>query len=254
MEVTTKWMADKQLLGELEKDDALKNSDTRLANFYNEQVSKASFKFMKFNMLSEQLNDENILSDIVSYNNIVNQMEQFNNAVIAEIGAESITKLANQYQIKDLRNQFESLTTNEISELESLAKMCPMIGGEGVYKARSLYSYFNPLSDYDDNSICSSYGLNKTENGFVTYNASNEHFKLYPNPANDYLIVEYDLNKKDQAEILMYDMVGKLILKYELSNSAKNMKLNISNVSRGNYIVKYMKNNLQIEQYKIQIQ
>jgi hypothetical protein len=63
---------------------------------------------------------------------------------------------------------------------------------------------------------------------------------LYPNPANDVLNIELNI-KKGEATILVYDLMGRVVLQ-QLANASKAIKLNISALSPGQYIVKVNSN------------
>jgi PKD repeat protein len=86
-------------------------------------------------------------------------------------------------------------------------------------------------------------GCSKMANTFVTVNVcdvgieeiTNAHFKLYPNPANDFLMLELkDMSHEKAVEV--YDMRGKLML--SLPVTAAIVKLDVSGFSSGIYLVK----------------
>ena len=58
--------------------------------------------------------------------------------------------------------------------------------------------------------------------------------KVYPNPASDYLIIE--LEQSVNADILVYDINGKLVIKDKL-NDEQQKQLDFSFLNTGNYIL-----------------
>ncbi len=58
--------------------------------------------------------------------------------------------------------------------------------------------------------------------------------KVYPNPAKDYINVDFDANNFNQAEIELYDMQGRLVKKTKLTTQKGN-RVDISSLKAGNY-------------------
>ena len=58
--------------------------------------------------------------------------------------------------------------------------------------------------------------------------------KVYPNPASDYLIIE--LEQSVNADILVYDINGKLVIKDKL-NDEQQKQLDFSFLNQGNYLL-----------------
>jgi len=77
---------------------------------------------------------------------------------------------------------------------------------------------------------------------FGTKNSSNTetqdinliHISLYPNPANDYLIIK---NCKENTPVIIYDILGKPVFK-KISTSTK-LELSVSNWATGIYVLKH---------------
>jgi len=63
--------------------------------------------------------------------------------------------------------------------------------------------------------------------------------KVYPNPANDNLQVQAD----DMQELLIFDMQGKLIAKYQIQEASNHFTIDISGLSSGNYMLKTISKN-----------
>jgi hypothetical protein len=66
----------------------------------------------------------------------------------------------------------------------------------------------------------------------ITYEVS-----IYPNPANNNLTISYQLPQTSaKAEIALYDLSGKKIISYICNTLARNLELDISELSAGSYI------------------
>ena len=73
------------------------------------------------------------------------------------------------------------------------------------------------------------------ENPFVK---SNNQLKIYPNLSATFVNIE--LNGEwinENAYIILYDLLGKPISKYDINNWEKNIQLNITNITKGIYLV-----------------
>jgi len=64
---------------------------------------------------------------------------------------------------------------------------------------------------------------------------------IYPNPADDHITVEYAmLDKGDNVSVSIYDMQGKLIKTVKSDNQIDVLNINISDLQRGTYNVKFV--------------
>lgn len=84
---------------------------------------------------------------------------------------------------------------------------------------------------------------NSHENSF-DYN----NIIVFPNPADNHIIIETNLISKSQVHCRIYDLNGRLIEKFEIIDLSH--IVNLENYSAGTYIVKIY-NNAQSLQYKI---
>jgi hypothetical protein len=129
-----------------------------------------------------------------------------------------------------------------------------MVKGTAVYKARTLWTNFNPMAQYYDRLTCVQ---NATANKGGAYNEivnldslyetqMNESMKaleeyrnyivddlisIYPNPTTDYIIVENATELVGEFRLL--NSLGEVILTENLNNNKQTIKLN--NLSNGIY-------------------
>jgi hypothetical protein len=92
---------------------------------------------------------------------------------------------------------------------------------------------------YDEFTIIKPDGSNPAPTGTENNNAIISDPRVYPNPANDYLQVEYRLQTEAETEISLFDYNGKELFSEKIkSYSGENRKLfNISDLAPANYIV-----------------
>jgi hypothetical protein len=70
---------------------------------------------------------------------------------------------------------------------------------------------------------------------------------LYPNPVQNILQISSEvLTENDQASIELFDIMGKLVLKEQLSYSEGSWKLDVKQLTAGVYYVRFTLNNSHI--------
>ena len=87
----------------------------------------------------------------------------------------------------------------------------------------------------------------------INTNQINYPVKIFPNPANEYINVECSNYKGEYIEIIIYNNLGQIIHN-EKYTSKTNSIINISNYSKGLYLVKIMVDDKTIETKRIVIQ
>jgi hypothetical protein len=64
---------------------------------------------------------------------------------------------------------------------------------------------------------------------------------IYPNPANDYVKVEYAmLENDDNVTVNIIDMQGKVLKTVKSDNQVDVLRINVSDLSSGNYNVQFV--------------
>ena len=135
----------------------------------------------------------------------------------------------------------------EQSRLEYIANLCPFIGGEATYLSRGLIHLYNDDIMYDDENACSStsyaYRLANTNsshsilcNNKVDAIIKNvEQIKVYPIPADDYLIIEYP--KSTISKYILKDMFGRIVLQSKVENDSQKSIVNITLLNAAEYLL-----------------
>ena len=114
-----------------------------------------------------------------------------------------------------------------------------------VSSSGDFYSNGNVIMDYTLGEIVVETHTNSTtiltqgfHQGILKVNTSVENIdiktKVYPNPTTNFLIVE--LEKNVNADILVYDINGKLVIKDRLNNEQQK-QLDFSFLKQGNYLL-----------------
>ncbi len=81
----------------------------------------------------------------------------------------------------------------------------------------------NPFSDQDqsDSTSINFYELQK--------------LKLYPNPASNYLFIEYDIIFVKEAKLQIYNSIGAVVYTKSLEEKQDNFKISVSDYKNGLY-------------------
>lgn len=65
----------------------------------------------------------------------------------------------------------------------------------------------------------------------------------YPNPANDMVSFNYNINGAQQPRLELYNTLGQCVKTFELTSSAGKLNVNVNNIPAGIYICKLTANN-----------
>lgn len=161
-------------------------------------------------------------------------------------------QIVNDAYLRYSRYGIDSLTQEDYGNIAMLALQCPLVGGTAVYKARMLYSIYQPSISYDDLEICNNAGLYKGGKGlFDDENALlaqqsvdfySNSLKVYPNPTSGLLTLEYSIANTDKAEVVITDVFGKLVKRVLLTGNKKST-VDIGALPAAVYFYRYLVNN-----------
>lgn len=62
-----------------------------------------------------------------------------------------------------------------------------------------------------------------------------QSLKLYPNPANDFLFIDYEIVYLKEAKIKIYDSIGAVVYTSELKEKSDKLKVSVSEFENGLY-------------------
>lgn len=256
------WIDRYKLYLELDTDSLLLNSSPELQYFYNTN-STQTIGDIKY--AAEKIA---ILYD--STTNSTNESLRYAEA----IAANSLISSANDWEMNEKKvndvllfmydHAIDSIPLYMKEDMQYLAASCPFVEGTAVYRARTIYSLWEPNAIFDDRLICIQ-GQNKNQDNSnfnidsliegqiaeanvktassitnanpiktkrVNLNDLSE-IKIYPNPASTYIIVEY--NCESDGELILYNYIGQEILKTSLEKGNRKVQMQITDVANGIY-------------------
>ena len=120
-------------------------------------------------------------------------------------------------------------------------------GIEGESKIR--YVFFD--MNIPDDSVSVIVYYNATASGVIDnyYNCSISN--AYPNPANSFTSLDYDMNGVKNARLVIYNFLGSVVKEIEITNSYGNLKVNTSDFDEGIYFYSLLINNEALKTQKL---
>ncbi|MGQ0828762.1 MAG: T9SS type A sorting domain-containing protein [Bacteroidota bacterium] len=214
------WQRKKFVFDEIRSNSLLTDNGS-LNGFYNKNTTGAYGIF-------SQIDEEIIAKRYKQANNINNNFNPTNLI-------ESNQKTVNSLILKKLIDPDYIYKKNDISVLENIAGQCPIKAGHSVYQSRNmLMTILNEAIEFTDNCD-ENYDRADETILDVLDNIKNRTFKLYPNPNNGVMILDYSLSKNEQGSIMIYDVTGKLIVQYELNNANEQISISDEQLINGIY-------------------
>jgi Secretion system C-terminal sorting domain len=128
-----------------------------------------------------------------------------------------------------------SLNASQQSELSAIAALCPLSDGEAVFSARALLSLFEETPVFWNDAVyCQKKSGGRSQEEINI--ESKQHLRLYPNPVNESLTIDYD-DFPDFAEqkLLITNLYGQVVKDVALKGKRGNAIINVSGLSEGVY-------------------
>ena len=165
--------------------------------------------------------------------NFLDQADIGNSAISANEVFEVNEQDVNALFLETVTVGIDTFTEAQITDLWAIANQCPLAGGDGVFKARSLYSLVDPLVKYEDEERCASEPEERTAPVHHPEIASN--IQLIPNPAKDELWVKLAKPVEARTQLFVYDTRGRIHLEKNLDVGRTMFIVNTSQVPAGIY-------------------
>jgi hypothetical protein len=235
-----------------------RNSDAELLSFYNATVNSNMGKIVAVEKAMQALSAKNITR--THYETVYAAAWALNTTISANNNWEANEKSMNYEMLRQINVGIVELDESERNDIEALAKSCVYNQGPAVYKARTLWSNFEPSAIYDDRVLClntANKGGNGSDNvdslmlaesglSLLPLNENGETIKdatvgmshnqqtivtIYPNPAQNQIHIAKEC--KSNGVFKLYNRLGQVIASYTLTES--NMKLTLPELAQGVY-------------------
>ena len=245
----SQWVAKYELFTNLEKDSILRVNNAILNTFYQTQqaqsIGQVRTTEQKLNLITDSL----VYYDSLQFITKIHDAITSNNAITGSENYLVNERWTNALWIKITRFGYDTLDATEVADLETLAKSCPAVEGLSVYKARMLYTYYEPLFDYDDYDLCSnaSKGMAGMYDSLLYFlqnpnqvpekknTMGINQLLVYPNPAGKDINIAYNFEGDDDAVFQLFDVLGRMQLQTTLPNNLNQIQLHLTPLQPGFY-------------------
>jgi hypothetical protein len=165
----------------------------------------------------------------------VNTQINKNNELLAFETWEQYEKAVQNIFLNSIGTGTLALKEEQKRQLENIAALCPLSEGEAVLSARAILSIFETVPTYwNDDEYCKK-GI-KPRNQEESLNDTQLHLRLYPNPTDKTLTIDYnDFPTYAAQKILIHNVYGQLIREVKLDGQRGSVDVNVANLSEGIY-------------------
>ena len=136
-----------------------------------------------------------------------------------------------------------------------IAEQCPYTGGNAVYNARvMLRMYFDTLQFEHECEIPVIHN-SKSEpdiQQIANKNSASDKINIYPNPARNNLVIEYDLSE-EVSNFVISTIIGSEVVAERLSGLAGRHAIDVSTLPAGVYLYKVISDDSIISSGKLVI-
>lgn len=240
-----KWLNKQGLLVNIKNDSIDVSSDGILQTFVNQSVTDNLGKLTELN---------SIISDPTKYDTTDMVAAQALSTTISPTNdIETNQKLIIDIIINNYLSN-TSYTSGQINDLRILAYKCPFTDGLGVYQARVLLSEIDTLGTVYYN-VCETAEA-ETRMLLINNDGSqdeNSSLMVYPNPATNQLILNYQLASTDFAVFDIYNLIGEKVMMQKLNPNENEKEFSVVQLNSGVYFYKYSINEQIIKTDKLVI-
>jgi len=154
-----------------------------------------------------------------------------NNSVGTTELIETNEKQVKEIYLNTVAKEVDSFTSTEVAALFAIANQCPMVGGNAVYRARSLYALIDDDMEYNDASLCLQHGIIYKSRKPKTIT----EVSIQPNPTNDAATLLYPFYEDMQGTLVIYDALGKEVQRHRLSQDVVRYEFSTAELKQGAY-------------------
>lgn len=147
---------------------------------------------------------------------------------------ESNEKIVNEIYLSTIGKDVFTFSADPIHQLYEIAQQCPLSGGPGVNFARALYALADEGKWYNDRTICYGEGINLRQQADKKDNVKLKAV-IQPNPATDKATLVYNLPSVEKAEFIIYNSLGKMAGRYEITGGSNSFGFSTANLLPGIY-------------------
>jgi hypothetical protein len=108
------------------------------------------------------------------------------------------------------------------------AHQSPRVSGNAVYKARAMLGLY-----ILDTETYSAKSAQHASTNIIEYES---FLKLYPNPANELIQYEFDIEEMDKGKIKIYNVLGSILEEINVNHKISKGSIDLTKFSKGVYL------------------
>jgi len=179
-----------------------------------------------------------------------------NNSTVTAAVVEENRRTVNMVALNKVVRGSTQFTAIERTVLQEVAMQCPLVGGNAVYEARSILAYTGEIPEYDDAVLCDSATLaeERALPQAVQFSPRDEgyQFSAVPNPANDYLRIQYAAPAEAaDMEVQLVSPTGAIAIDIRLAEPQGARQIGLSHLPAGLYYLHFVANGMVISVQKV---
>ena len=212
-------------------------NDSTLNDFYiaNQNASIGLLYAINRAMENENFADAKNLNGNFSANNLVEQNQQtFNELYLTHLDTIAL------------------YSQSDVNQLYAIANQCATNGGDAVYQSRNLLMAIeNRVIDFIEN--CEEISNQNNDRSANSIKQLPSTVRLYPNPNNGSMTLEYSLKENETGMFNLYNITGTLICSHPLQKNNPKLFINNDELEAGIYLYDVSINNKKIKTNKMVI-
>lgn len=158
-------------------------------------------------------------------------VQNVNASVSAGELIEENEKMVNDIYLAIVGKDVDSFTPTQTDDLFAIASQCPMLGGNAVFKARSLYWLIDDTYDFDDAALCLPYGIVVKSLTEPPMNST----AVIPNPASNEATLVLERPLEEAGMFVVYDALGSELMRHPLPMEMGRLVFNTASLAPGPY-------------------
>jgi len=204
--------------------------------------SDSSISIVRYNILDSILFFKSQLSLIDNGEQIkrtlyADSADARNAAIEIEMNKEAYERAINEVYLGTCARGVYKFDETQKQDITFIAGLCPLLGGDAVFKARSLLALFNDSLIFDDVDICYQSGYSYRIAGQDEIK-NNPKLILFPNPVKHVLNIEIkNLAIENEYDVFVFNNMGALVTQLKRSSISFSVDCNQINLSSGLYFI-----------------
>ena len=223
------WLAQRRLYEKMTEEGNPYTGDADFNTFLSQAQSNGLSQYAGIQTGIRQLGGMSENARITAASSLSSQNSNLTGSAVYQTNEKAVNEIfLNTVAI----NQF-SFSESQTSTLRAIADDCPLSGGEAVLRARAMLTLIDesPVA-YDDDDLC---GVGWRGEEQDQKNQSSSILRVYPNPADNELTIEYHFIGDTGRLLLFYNAYGQLVKEVSLPASGGKANILVKNMTAGVY-------------------